>query len=429
MRDPAAVEAVAAQDAAASRLQPAWVAALSATRADENSSRGGEPPDVVTAAVRIGLAALYASTASRYNTAANRWAAQVGVEQPELITSDRARDLADAIAPDISARVWEGAIKHAASSPASTDGVFAKQAAISTATNAANQAVFDVANELGLAYKIWISRGDGKVRDLHRRLHGRPVKLDKPFWTWEQTGQTLSFPGDVTAPIDAWINCRCFMIAAPSRELVAEALEPADLDKAFGLAACIDAKWSILDDIDAITAGGAQTDGCMVALAPPLSIADQLSTLGSEDPSNLHITLAYLGTTDDVDVQAVHDAVAAWAGRTPPMDGQMSGYGTFYNNDEPVLWAGWDIPGLERWREELVTELATYKAPCLSNHGFQIHMTLAYGEFNVPTELPDVPPITFDKVAVAAGGEWTWYELTGSPSVPIATTHANEVDL
>lgn len=64
---------------------------------------------------------------------------------------------------------------------------------------------------------MWISRGDPKVRALHRDLHGRVRPAGTPFHTWPD-GQTLSYPGDPTAPIDAWINCRCGLLLVPSSE-------------------------------------------------------------------------------------------------------------------------------------------------------------------------------------------------------------------
>lgn len=60
-----------------------------------------------------------------------------------------------------------------------------------------------------LLRKTWISQGDNRVRPLHRRLHGRTRKFDEDFWRWPQTGQTLRFPGDPDAPLDATLGCRC----------------------------------------------------------------------------------------------------------------------------------------------------------------------------------------------------------------------------
>jgi hypothetical protein len=57
--------------------------------------------------------------------------------------------------------------------------------------------------------KVWISRSDGRVRELHRKLHGKTVSSSGDFWRWPATGQRLRWPGDPQAPLDATIGCRC----------------------------------------------------------------------------------------------------------------------------------------------------------------------------------------------------------------------------
>ena len=67
---------------------------------------------------------------------------------------------------------------------------------------------------------MWVSRGDPKVRSLHRRLHGRVRPAGTPFYTWPD-GRTLDYPGDASAPIEAWINCRCALLMVPSKDATA----------------------------------------------------------------------------------------------------------------------------------------------------------------------------------------------------------------
>jgi hypothetical protein len=64
---------------------------------------------------------------------------------------------------------------------------------------------------------LWVSRGDPKVRTLHRELHGRTRPPGTPFHTW-QTGESLEYPGDPSAPLDQVINCRCALLLVPARE-------------------------------------------------------------------------------------------------------------------------------------------------------------------------------------------------------------------
>jgi len=88
--------------------------------------------------------------------------------------------------------------------------------------------------------KIWITRGDARVRALHRKLHGEMVEgFDNPFWRWP-TGKELKHPGDLDAPLDAVIGCRCVLMFVPTADLgpdVLDVFKPATLDTSFDLAA------------------------------------------------------------------------------------------------------------------------------------------------------------------------------------------------
>jgi hypothetical protein len=57
--------------------------------------------------------------------------------------------------------------------------------------------------------KVWISRSDRRVRQLHARLHGKTIPTTEDFWRWPHTNQRLRWPGDVEAPLDATAGCRC----------------------------------------------------------------------------------------------------------------------------------------------------------------------------------------------------------------------------
>src|SRR5215510_5917169 len=78
---------------------------------------------------------------------------------------------------------------------------------------------------------VWISRGDAKVRESHRRLHGKVRKPGSSFKDWP-TGQQLNFPGDPRAPLDEIINCRCALILVPesSAHRVADTFQVSDED-------------------------------------------------------------------------------------------------------------------------------------------------------------------------------------------------------
>jgi hypothetical protein len=128
------------------------------------------------------------------------------------------------------------------------------QASRSLATQTASEVVNEAAEvltptsksvteviELGDGWKkLWISRGDSRVRELHRKLHGQPVKSGQAFWRWPLTGEEIRYPGDPTAPLSERINCRCVMFWVPvevSDEEIVSAFAPSDFDESFDLVA------------------------------------------------------------------------------------------------------------------------------------------------------------------------------------------------
>ena len=60
----------------------------------------------------------------------------------------------------------------------------------------------------GRKNKRWVTRHDDRVRSSHEALDGVSVPIDQPF---QAEGGALMFPGDRSAPIGEWINCRCVL--------------------------------------------------------------------------------------------------------------------------------------------------------------------------------------------------------------------------
>ena len=116
------------------------------------------------------------------------------------------------------------------------DHAWSKAAARSAATRLSAETAIDMQPDVEKItgephHLMWISRGDPKVRALHRRLHGRVRPPGTPFHTWPD-GATLDYPGDPSAPIDAWINCRCALMLVPAAdaEHAEEVFEVPDAD-------------------------------------------------------------------------------------------------------------------------------------------------------------------------------------------------------
>lgn len=145
---------------------------------------------------------------------------------------DRARDIVRTVADDAAAHYdtvfkrMRRADPHVKDSSIRSaykmEHAWATAAARSTATRLAAETAMGLREDVEKITSekhslMWISRGDPKVRSLHRELHGRVRPPGSPFHTWPD-GQTLDYPGDTTAPIDAWINCRCGLLLVPSKD-------------------------------------------------------------------------------------------------------------------------------------------------------------------------------------------------------------------
>lgn len=153
----------------------------------------------------------------------------------------------------------------------------------------------------------------------------------------------------------------------------------------------------------------------MVALVPDVAISRQLldAADGDEPLREQHITLAYCGSTDEVDREAIQKAVFEFAvrGNIEPITGHPNGWGVFDNGEQHVLWACWDVPGLAALRTDLVRALDAAGVSAKTDHDFAPHQTMKYSDDRIeriPT-VPDLDDHTFDHVVLAYGGDWTVY--------------------
>lgn len=221
-----AEEAALHQDVAAERMLPAARLAVQAAQAG-----AAVPPETFEAVVKTGVfAALVALVAMNFR------------RKPEgpRPSGVELEAQADRLTPKVSDAMWGAAKEHAVTNH--MDQRFVLDLARGAGTMVSSEATMTVSDLMGWPYKVWITRGDEKVRASHRALHGRAVEVGNPFKRWPD-GQVLDFPGDRRAPIGEWISCRCFLFASPTKAAVAEALAPADLDKAFALAASLEQRW------------------------------------------------------------------------------------------------------------------------------------------------------------------------------------------
>ena len=101
----------------------------------------------------------------------------------------------------------------------------------------------------------------------------------------------------------------------------------------------------------------------------------------------------------------------AWAAKTPPLEGEISGIGHFdLGAGEVCTYRSIDLPELPGPREKLVTALKGAGTPAKTDHGFTPHMTLDYAMRRPKVEKS---AIAFGSVALVLGGERQDFPLSG----------------
>lgn len=73
----------------------------------------------------------------------------------------------------------------------------------------ANKGSLEMAKEVKLSFKEWLSAKDERVRVAHLEANGQRVEIDEPFIV---DGEELQFPGDPDGSPENTINCRCTQI-------------------------------------------------------------------------------------------------------------------------------------------------------------------------------------------------------------------------
>jgi hypothetical protein len=233
----------------------------------------------------------------------------------------------------------------------------------------------DDEDEVGLE---WVTMHDERVREAHAAADGQ---VRRPGEKYEVGGVEMSRPGDVTAPIELWINCRCAL--RPTR------LEPAAI---------------------AAAAAEYEAQGIGVFLLP--ADGDPILDISTENPP--HVTVAFMGMTgeQDVDVEALRAAVDLTAAEFGPVEVEVKG------RDE-LGQEGADVAFLDRdqmldLRQSLVENdvIAEAMAQVEQYPEWLPHLTLGYPE--TPANDGDLPStIRLDRLALFVGKDHYEYPLGG----------------
>lgn len=171
---------------------------------------------------------------------------------------------------------------------------------------------------------------------------------------------------------------------------------------------CANARW----------AQNHEHDSAVIMLVVAPDVANRLSVEGGEPASEMHLTLAYLGKKNDLEVDRgdIESAVQETAKEGSLISGRLGGVGRFCDLDvegKHAVYASFDAVELASFRQKLVERLASSGVGVDEGHGFTPHITLAYIDKNAETPVPTIEPedLSFDTLYLAIGDDVTGYEL------------------
>lgn len=167
------------------------------------------------------------------------------------------------------------------------------------------------------------------------------------------------------------------------------------------------------------------SDGCMIALYPPGTLAADLAVPGGLPPDEMHVTVAYLGPTADIDRDSMLAAAQALSGR-PAIEANISGHARFTGGEADVFVALVDSADLEDLRRDALEQLASRGIDIPRDHGYTPHLTITYQppSADAPVGRLDARPVTFGAVSAVYGTERINFPLL--PSETTAGTGVGE---
>ncbi|OLD63443.1 MAG: phage portal protein [Chloroflexi bacterium 13_1_20CM_50_12] len=153
--------------------------------------------------------------------------------------------------------------------------------------------------------------------------------------------------------------------------------------------------------------------GVMIALFLDKKTAKKLAISDGEPASDLHITLAFLGDKNDIDldIPALKKLLAGYASEAAPLTGSTSGIGRFSPSESSdglsPIYASVNIPGIQKFRSDLVQQLEASNIDIANDFEYTPHCTLIYVDKDSPTPIDNVPVLdmTFDELWLCIGDD------------------------
>ena len=319
--------------------------------------------------------------------------------------------------------------------------------------------------------KQWLTRNDERVRTAHRDANGQMQFLDEPF---DVGGTPMLYPGDPTAPADLTINCRCIMktaiassadqTASAGPDTVQELQSrmpkqlkdywltgpgaarigwgtPGSFDRCVrelredfpqdpeGLCANLyheaTGHWPGQDK----SAVSSEHTGAMIALMPSAEDAARLAFEGGESEDQLHLTLAYLGEAvdwdDDSRLRMITEIqrAATYLGK---VNAHAFGVAQWNPDSDSPAWV-WNVgdgrgdevyPNLHNVHSEVAFALDAFSPDLVprQHSPWSPHICGIYNTADFREDMIErVGPVTFDRLRVGFGGEYTDFLLLDRP--------------
>lgn len=154
------------------------------------------------------------------------------------------------------------------------------------------------------------------------------------------------------------------------------------------------------------------SDDGMIALYPPPEVAQALAVDGGLPPEAMHVTVAYLGDTEDIDPDVLREVVAKLAERQP-LRVQLAGHARFTGGDKDVIVALADSPDLEDLRRDTLDALCERGIEPPRDHGYTAHLTITYidPDDEAPLTRLDAQAVEFTTLAAVHGTDRTDFPL------------------
>lgn len=163
--------------------------------------------------------------------------------------------------------------------------------------------------------------------------------------------------------------------------------------------------------------------GVMVAFMLDAATADKLKVPGGEDPKDMHVTLAYLGKLDTLDMSTLpglEQAIKSYAAMHAPVTGTIDGPIRFsakpQTEGRDVCVAAFCNPGIQEFRAGLVDAIKCAGVEVPRVFDYRPHVCIKY----IPTDA-DMPvqriapmPVTFNAITLSVGGARKTYPLSGT---------------